>query len=96
MRLTAKVALATILLDQASKYGVVHLLRLDQRQSIDVLPPFLNLRMAWNQGVNFGLFSNGADLMRWVLILLALTISVWVWWWVRKGGFGWKVLVTAP
>jgi lipoprotein signal peptidase len=33
-----------------------------------VFPPWLNLRMAWNQGMNFGLFSNNAEVTRWVLI----------------------------
>lgn len=88
MRLAIKVAAATFLVDQISKYAVVHLMRLDNLKAIDVLPPYLNLRMAWNQGVNFGLFSNGSDLGRWLLILLALAISAWVWRWVSKGDLG--------
>ncbi|MGL4311997.1 MAG: signal peptidase II [Paracoccaceae bacterium] len=88
MRLAIKVAAATFLVDQISKYAVVHLMRLDNLKAIDVLPPYLNLRMAWNQGVNFGLFSNGSDLGRWLLILLALVISAWVWRWVSEGDLG--------
>ena len=40
--------------------------------------------MAWNQGINFGLFANSADAVRWALVLLALGISVWIWLWVRR------------
>jgi signal peptidase II len=84
MRLTVLVALAVLLLDQASKYWVVRHLDLEHRLSIDVLPPFLSFRMAWNQGINFGLFSNDAELMRWILIAIALAVSAWVWLWMRR------------
>ncbi len=72
------------LLDQATKWLVVHRLDLMTRQSIDVFPPFLNLRMAWNRGVNFGLFADFD--MRWVLIAVALVISVLVIAWKRRDG----------
>ena len=84
MRLAALVTAIVFLLDQASKYAVVHLMDLASRREIDVLPPFLNFRMAWNQGVNFGLLSGDTQLTRWILILLSLAISVWVWTWARK------------
>ncbi|SEP96611.1 signal peptidase II [Thalassovita taeanensis] len=74
----------TFLADQASKYLVVHLLNLRQLGEIDLVPPFLNLRMAWNYGINFGLFAQGTDLVRWVLIVLALLISGGVLWWVMR------------
>jgi signal peptidase II len=84
MRLAAGVAITVFVLDQVSKYVVVHVLDLDQRLAIDVLPPFLNLRMAWNRGVNFGLFADDGQAMRWVLIVLALAISAFVWVWARR------------
>jgi signal peptidase II len=84
MRLTVLTALAVFLADQATKYAVVHALRLDQKLVIDVLPPWLSFRMAWNRGINFGLFSGETDLARWVLIALALAISVWVWLWIAR------------
>jgi signal peptidase II len=77
-------ALATFGLDQASKLGVVFGLDLLNRGEIDVLPPVLNFRMAWNYGVNFGLLSHGSDIARWGLIVLALVISGWVVWWMRR------------
>ena len=81
------VALLTFLLDQATKYYVVHYLRLINERDgiIEVWPGFVEFRMAWNRGVNFGLFAEFD--MRWVLIGLAIAISVgvvvWLW---RKGG----------
>lgn len=83
MRLTAKAALAVIALDQASKLGVVFGLGLRTRQAIEVLPPYLNFRMAWNEGVNFGLFA-GQEASRWLFVAIACGIAAWVWLWVRR------------
>ncbi|WP_319825532.1 signal peptidase II [Thalassovita sp.] len=84
MRLVFWAGFWTFLADQASKYVVVHLLNLRNVGEIDVLPPLLNLRMAWNDGVNFGLLGNSAQPMRLVLIGLALVISGAVLWWVHR------------
>jgi signal peptidase II len=84
MRTANLVALVIFVLDQVSKVAIVWGLNLAQRGEIDVLPPFLNFRMAWNEGINFGLLSSDIDWMRWVLIAVALAISVWVWIWVRR------------
>lgn len=80
----AWVAVAVLALDQLSKWIVVQLLNLKQVQAIDVLDPWLNLRMAWNQGVNFGLFSSDVEVMRLVLIAVALVICVWVAVWLVR------------
>lgn len=81
MRLMFWTALWVFLLDQASKYYVVHWLGLanDADGIIEVWPPFLEFRMAWNRGVNFGLFADFD--MRWVLIgvAIAITIAVLIW-----------------
>jgi len=83
MRLAGTVAAAVFAVDQISKYVVVHALGLSQVLAINVVPPYLNFRMAWNRGVNFGLFANDAEVMRWLLIAVALAIALWVWLWVR-------------
>ena len=88
MRMVTKTALAVFALDQATKYVVVHGLDLWSRQRIDVLPPWLSFRMAWNQGINFGLLATGSDLARWLLILLAVVISGFVAVWVGRGNQG--------
>ena len=88
MQIMTRVALAVYALDQLTKILVVHLMDLKTRGAIDVLPPFLNFRMAWNQGINFGLFASSAELARWLLIVLSLAISAWVIWWIRREGAG--------
>ncbi|MCG6901752.1 MAG: signal peptidase II [Rhodobacter sp.] len=70
--------------DQLSKLLVVQLLDLRTVREIDLVSPLLNLRMAWNYGINFGLFSSNNDIVRWVLIAIALAISAWVIWWMRR------------
>ena len=91
MKLTLWTAFWVFLIDQASKYLVVHWLDLFSRGTIDVYPPFLTFRMAWNRGVNFGLFSQFD--MRWVLIGVALVITAVVLYWVRRdGGTRWTFL----
>ncbi|MWB76807.1 signal peptidase II [Pseudooceanicola sp. 216_PA32_1] len=83
MRTVFLAAFWTLLLDQVTKILVVHVLDLRTRGEIDVLPPVLNFRMAWNEGINFGLFAGNSDVTRWILIALALLISgtvvYWVW-----------------
>ena len=90
MRLMFWTGLAIFLLDQVSKYYVVHWLGLanDPDGRITVWPPYLEFRMAWNRGVNFGLFADFD--MRWVLIGLAFAISAAVLIWLRRtGGTKW-------
>jgi len=77
-------AALVFVLDQVTKWYVVHYLELDRRLALDVLPPFLNLRMTWNEGINFGLFAGGGG-TRWVLIAIAFAICGLVLWWMREG-----------
>ena len=89
------VALATVALDQVSKLAVVFGLDLVSRGEIDVVPPFLVFRMAWNRGMNFGLFAQDSDVARWLMIAVALAISAWVWGWVWREGLGPRAQVAA-
>jgi len=83
MRLVFWVGFWTFLLDQVTKYAVVHAMNLRTLGAVDVWPPFLNLRMAWNYGINFGLLARDSDLVRWGLIMVAFVISGAVLWWVH-------------
>lgn len=86
MRRMAVWAGLVFVLDQVTKWAVLVRLNLDEVGSYDLFPPYLVFRMAWNRGVNFGLFSGESDLARWALVLLALAISAWVVAWVRREG----------
>ena len=86
MRITFLVALITFVADQILKWVVVVGLNLREILMIEVWPPYFTLSMAWNQGVNFGLFADESPLLRWVLILLPVVVTIWVWRWVRREG----------
>lgn len=77
-------ALATFGVDQLSKWAVVHKLDLINIGAIDVLPPLLNFRMGWNAGINFGFFSDSPEIMRYVLVILAVVISGFLLWWGNR------------
>lgn len=84
MKLLGLAALAVFLIDQGSKFWVVHGLRLNEVLMIEVLPPFLVFRMGWNTGINFGLFGDVGEAMRWILIALAVAISAAIIWWSQR------------
>jgi len=79
-------ALAVFLADRLSKVLILRVLNLRELGGIDVLPPLLNFRMAWNYGINFGLFDSTHWMSRWILIAISAAISVWVIAWVRRDG----------
>ena len=73
-------ALFVFIVDQFTKLIVVHALDLKTRGGLVIWDPFINFRMAWNTGINFGI--QLAD--KWVLIALALVICAWVIWWMNR------------
>jgi signal peptidase II len=95
MRLLAITAAVTFVVDQALKLLVMfRVFGLDWAQvtgnaaglpylpRVEVAEPYLVLTMAWNRGINFGLFG-GLDL-RWVLVGVALAVSLFVLWWMHR------------
>lgn len=78
---------AVLALDRVSKIWIVEVMDLRNRLAIPVREPWLNLTMAWNRGVNFGLFDLGTS-GRWVLIAIALAIVAGLAVWLRRGR-GW-------
>ena len=88
-------AIVTLVADQVSKAWVVHGLDLKTVRQLEVLPGFVEFRMAWNRGVNFGFGASASELMRWGLVVLAVVISAWVIWWVRREGLGTRAQVFA-
>ena len=84
MRRAYAIAAVTLALVQASKIAVVDIMDLRTLGEIEVAPPYLVLRMAWNRGINFGLFSGGGDAGRWILVAIALVVTLWVWRWAAR------------
>ena len=81
-------AIISILCDQLSKLSMLYVFDLPNVGKIDVFPPYLQLTMAWNYGVNFGLFANSTEIMRWVLIIIAFLICLIVIRWSVSEKFG--------
>ena len=81
--LGAAVALVVLAADQASKYWVLHILRLPQRGDV-ALAPHLDLTMVWNRGVTFGLFSGSGAWSRFALAGLAIVIVGALALWLRR------------
>jgi signal peptidase II len=51
---------------------------------IDIWPGFIHFHMAWNTGINFGLFADQGELVRWLLIAIALVVCGFVVYWMRR------------
>lgn len=95
MRILVWSAVVAFLVDQASKYAVVHAMGLARIRSIDVWPPLLNFRYGENRGINFGLLEGNSDLARWILILFSLIVVAAVVWWVSRQHPGWRMHLSA-
>ena len=85
MRLVLMSAAIWFALDQGSKYAVVHAMGLIERGVIEVFPPLLTFKMGWNTGINFGIGAGGPEVMRWVLIGVAVLICGWLIYWAKTG-----------
>ena len=74
-RLTTLVLIAAVivLLDQVSKYLVVHYLT----RQVVIVPGFLDLVSVYNRGVAFGMFNNGQCIFRSTL-LTVLSVAVFI------------------
>jgi signal peptidase II len=80
-RLGLGVALLVLILDQLSKWLIVEVV-MNPPQVIE-MGPFLQIVMAWNRGVSFGMFNQESAWNVPLLSLLALVISgillKWLW-----------------
>ena len=74
--LSLLIACLALAADLGSKFWVVTGLDLQSRLAIDVLPPLLNFRMGWNEGINFGLFSGAPEVVRYALIGIAVAVAL--------------------
>lgn len=72
------------IIDQLTKFFVVHILDLSGRLSITIISGFIYFKMAWNEGINFGLFANSSELMRVILIIISILICIGIFFWAIK------------
>ncbi len=79
-RLGLLIAALVFAFDQLSKFWILRIVNLDEREPIQITP-FLDLAMAWNKGVSYGLLSTH---MQGFLVALSLAITVMLVMWLAK------------
>lgn len=67
--------------DQAAKYGVTSVLKLDEMTDARFVTAFFDVRFVANRGVSLGLLTAGSDASRWLLVAMtgAIAVGVLVW-----------------
>lgn len=89
-----RIALSAVIafgLDRLSKLLIVQWLDLRSVHVIPVWPPYLNLVMAWNTGINFGLL--GGHSSRWALVAVSIAFCIGITAWARHVR-GWLLPLT--
>ena len=71
-------------LDQLTKWFVVFYLELQQKLYLSLNNPFINFYMAWNKGINFGLFEGDSVVQAYLLTAISVVISVVFFIWLRN------------
>ena len=71
-------------LDQVSKWFVVFYLELEQKLYLNLNNQFMNFYMAWNKGINFGLFEGDSTVQAYILTGISIAISVVFFIWLRN------------
>jgi len=84
-RLGVMVALATAAVDQAVKIWLLDGFDLPGRGRV-VLAPFLDLVLAWNTGISYGLFAGAGPLGQWALFALKMVAVVLLGVWLARTG----------
>ncbi len=74
-----------LLLDQLSKWFVVFYLDLQQKLFLNLNNQFINFYMAWNKGINFGLFEGDSVFQAYGLTAISIVISIVFLVWLRNG-----------
>ena len=80
-RLAYALAAIVFLADQLVKYWIIHVVELEQKVSVPVLP-FFSLTWVENRGVSMGMLTADTEVGRWLLVgltaLIATVVAVWI------------------
>lgn len=82
-RLGLRIAALVLAVDLSSKYLILYLIELPERQSIR-LAPFLDLSMVWNRGISYGWFQAENETGRWLLAAVTVAICAGLIWWLAR------------
>ena len=77
------VALATAVLDQASKLYLLHVYELGARGVVPILP-FVDFVLTQNRGISYGLFQQDGPLGQWVLLAFKVIAVAVLWVWLAR------------
>jgi signal peptidase II len=91
LRFGLLLAAGVFVLDQASKYWVLEVLKFSPPGCLEThfgcrkieISPVFDLTMVWNYGVSFGMLKASDGLARWALVILSLGIAGFFVWWMR-------------
>ena len=86
-----RMAIFIAVFDQITKLVVVHAMNLKELGVILIWQPYILFRMAWNEGINFGIPLGS----KWVLIGIAIVICAWIFWWMNRDRPGLLVQLSA-
>jgi len=74
-------AIATLVIDQASKLWLLHVFDIGHRGTVKVTP-FFDLVLAWNIGISFGWFQNDSLVAQTALmvvkVLAVVALAIWM------------------
>jgi len=84
-------AALVIVLDQAVKFWIVAILKLQQLPTVPVVGP-LHLTWVMNPGVSFGFLRADQDLARWTLVAFSLIVAAMIIYWARRASRGLQAL----
>ncbi len=82
-KITLVVATLSLVIDQASKYMVTHIMALHYGEAREIVPGFITFILSKNTGINFGLFANGSTFSKVLLAGFAVAVSVALLVWLR-------------
>ncbi len=91
LRLGLALAALILILDQATKWWILEIVRLPEIGRIEVTS-FMNLTMVWNRGVTFGLLAGEAWWHAWALAAIALGVAAALVVWLTRAPDRWTAL----
>ncbi|MBU1378960.1 MAG: signal peptidase II [Alphaproteobacteria bacterium] len=77
------IAAVVVVLDQLSKYWILSVVRLPERETMEVIWP-LQFTRIWNEGVSFGLLQAQHDVVRWGLVVFSIGVATLLAFWARS------------
>lgn len=84
LRSGLSIAALTLLIDQANKWYMLLIYRIEQRGRVAVTP-FLDFVFVKNEGISYGLFTQQSQLGQWLLAGFAVVASLAMAYWLATG-----------